>query len=461
MVYFALFNFFSPSLLLLAEQKTTLLAGVVLLASLAIFILLLKFFEQCWLFYKQNIYKEKIDWTLVEIRVPREVLRTPQAMEQFFKSVHALRNAPGDFLEKYKDGEVTLWWSFEAVSFGGEVHFFIRTPKNRQQMITAALYAQYPNIEVVETEEDYVNRFPAQTWEIYRKKYDMFGGELILSKADVYPITTYEFFKKDEEELALDPLSALVEVLANIRKEEEVWIQIPVKPIGAEWQKEGKKIVDELVKRKVKKEMTLMEELAVFLKNLAAAPFQPPVWPEEVKEEKSLFGSVVGHLTPGEQEVVKAIEHNIALPGFESLIRYLYFAPLEVFNSSFALRALRGAFNQYASENLNSFKSNKPTETRTRWIYYPYVFNAQRKEARKQRILRNYRNRLLPESLWWSKIMTSHPLDFNIKSKSYVLNAAELATIYHVPAEEVLTAPHLKRAESKRMGPPSGLPIFQ
>lgn len=455
-----LFGFFSPSLLLLSGQKTNILVGIILLASLTIFIFLLKFFEQCWLFYKQSVYKQKIKWTLLEIRVPREVLKTPQAMEQFFKSVHSLRNTPGDFMEKYSDGEVTLWWSFEVVSFGGEIHFFIRTPENRQKMITAALYAQYPNAEAVEV-EDYVNRFPNKTWEIYRKKYNMFGGELTLTKADVYPITTYEFFEKDEEEMALDPLSALVETLANLKKEEDVWIQILVRPIGSEWQKEGKKIVDELVKRKVKKETTLTEELAVFSKNLAAAPFRPPVWPEEIKEEKSPFGSVVGHLTPGEQDIVKAIEHNISLPGFESLIRYLYFAPPEVFNVGFARRGLKGSFNQYASENLNSFKSNVLVETRTRWVYYPYVFCPQRAEARKQRILHDYRERILPEPSWWGKTMTSHPLDFNVKSKSYVLNAAELATIYHIPAEQVLTAPHMKRSESKRMGPPAGLPMFQ
>jgi hypothetical protein len=67
----------------------------------------------------------------------------------------------------------------------------------------------------------------------------------------------------------------------------------------------------------------------------------------------------------------------------------------------------------------------------------------------------------MPEELAFGKFYTSTPMNFNIKSRSYILTTAELATIYHVPTAVVLTSPHIKRLESKKMGPPAGLPIFE
>ena len=40
------------------------------------------------------------------------------------------------------------------------------------------------------------------------------------------------------------------------------------------------------------------------------------------------------------------------------------------------------------------------------------------------------------------------------------MNIEEIATIYHLPNITVITAPYMKRVESRRMRPPAGLPIF-
>lgn len=45
-------------------------------------------------------------------------------------------------------------------------------------------------------------------------------------------------------------------------------------------------------------------------------------------------------------------------------------------------------------------------------------------------------------------------------SKYFVMNIERLATIYHFPSSTVLTAPFIQRVESRRTGPPAGLPIF-
>lgn len=439
---------------------TTILGWII---GLILLWILFTIFVDSWLFYKRSIFKNSIEWVLLEIFIPREVNKTPQAMEQFFMNLHGLRNAAGNFLEKYIDGEVTMWWSLELASFGGEVHFYIRTPKKHKKMVEAGLYAQYPNVEVVEV-EDYMDKFPKDTREIYKNDFNVFGGEFILKKEDAYPITTYEKFELTKEELAIDPISALVEVLSNIQKEEKVFIQILIRPAGDEWQEEGKKLVDKLLGRKEKTSSSSgASGLMEWFRNLLWAPVAHPTWAgkgEEKTGTKEENQNVLAKLTPGERDTIKVVEESLSKPGFESLIRFIYYAPKSVFSTNFARRGILGALNQYASPQLNSFRGNPFVETRSRWIYFPYLFVPQRVEARKQRILYNYRNRKLPEESSWAKLSTSHPLNFNFKSKTYILNTAEVATVFHVPAEQVLTAPHIKRSESKKMGPPAGLPIF-
>lgn len=429
--------------------------------ALALLLALFDIFKQTWLFYKQSLFKKEIEWTLLEIQIPREVQKTPRAMEQFFMALHGLRNAAGDFLEKYIEGEVTLWWSLEMASFGGEIHFYIRTPKKHRKMTEAALYAQYSNVELVEV-EDYLNQIPNETKEIYKNADNIFGGEFILRKEDVYPITTYERFEADKETMALDPISALLEALAHIHKEEKVFLQIIIRPAGTGWQEEAKKFIDKLVGREEKKPVKggFGAALAEFFRNLIFAPAEYPIWGEEAQKKEETKVDLLFKMTPGERELVKTLEENVAKPGFETLIRYLYLAPQAIFSTNFAQRGLLVGINQYASPAMNSFRGNPRVETRNRWIYFPYFFVKQRVEARKQRILYNYRNRKMPEELSFGRFYTSHPYNFNTVSKSYILTTAELATIYHLPTEMVLVAPHVKRVEAKKMGPPAGLPIF-
>ena len=44
-----------------------------------------------WLVYVQTKYKESIKWSLLEIRIPRELLRTPKSMEQILSGLYGLQ----------------------------------------------------------------------------------------------------------------------------------------------------------------------------------------------------------------------------------------------------------------------------------------------------------------------------------------------------------------------------------
>jgi len=130
-----------------------------------------------WLSYIQEFYKRSIPYIMLELRIPREVRKSPRAMEQVFMSIHGLRNSPNDIAEKWWEGEVTLWFSCELVSFGGDIHFYMRIPKKHRNLIEAALYAQYSDIELAEVTEDYIHRLPATVKELRQNNYELFGNE--------------------------------------------------------------------------------------------------------------------------------------------------------------------------------------------------------------------------------------------------------------------------------------------
>ncbi|MBI3420443.1 MAG: hypothetical protein HY006_00075, partial [Candidatus Sungbacteria bacterium] len=99
-----------------------------------------------WLAYIREHYQRSTKWVLLELKIPREVRKAPRAMEQVFMSIHTVRNSPNNIKEKWWDGEVTLWCSCEVVSFGGDIHFYLRVPERNRNIIEASLYSQYQDI---------------------------------------------------------------------------------------------------------------------------------------------------------------------------------------------------------------------------------------------------------------------------------------------------------------------------
>lgn len=383
-----------------------------------------------WKSWRQQLYKRAISWVLLELKFPREILKGPKAMEQFFAVLYGVRNAPGDFIETYLDGEVTLWFSLEMISIGGDTHFYIRTPVKHQKVVTANLYANYPMIEV-EPVPDYMEKFPRTLEGLDARNLDIWGSELVLAKPDAYPIRTYIQYEGVEEERSIDPIASILEVFRQLDRKESVFVQILIRPADDKWREKGLELVKSL---KIEGSKTIVGPLGEYTDR----PIR----------------------TPGETEILKAIEINISKSGYESLIRYIYVADKSVYNINFAKRGTISAFNQHADRSMNFFLHNNSIYTQTKWINYPYFFPKQRGVGRKRRILENYHERKMPEEMLSSQFLHARAFNLNIRQRIFVLNAEELATLFHPPTNLVLTAPLIGRTESKRMGPPVSLPIF-
>ncbi|OGG40072.1 hypothetical protein A3A21_01515 [Candidatus Jorgensenbacteria bacterium RIFCSPLOWO2_01_FULL_45_25b] len=398
-----------------------------------LFLFVIKNFLSIWLFWRREIFQADTKYIVYEIRIPRETEKGPQAMEQVLASLHSLRNTADDPKEIYWDGEVTRYMSLEIISFGGEVHFYFRGYEKAKTLLEAAFFAHYPEIELVKS-EDYMKHLPQTTKEIYEAGNEMWGSDMILKKDPVYPIKTYQHFLDDPgEEKRVDPMGNFLEVFGKIKQNEIAGVQILICPASADWVEPAQKIIDKFKEDTAKRQIITPEG--------------------EAKTSISIR-------SPGETEKLTEMENNIGKVAFNTVIRFLYIAPQEGFYDSYARRGIRGAFNQYSDAGRNGFILNEPMSTRAKLWAFPYIFPKTRVQFRKQRLLMNYFTREMPKDTFWGKLLTSHFFNQNFMMKTSILNTEAIASLFHPPTILVMTAPHLRRVESRRAGAQSGLPIF-
>lgn len=378
-----------------------------------------------WMYYIQLHYEANKSWVLLEIKLPREVLKTPKAMEQVFAALHGVRSEL-NLIEKYIDGETQERFSFEIVGINGATHFYIRTNSKFRNLLEAQIYAQYPEAEINEVGE-YTSAIPP---DIPNKEYDIWGTELILVKQDAYPIKTYVQFEDPKEEKRIDPLSSCTELLSKLEQGAQIWIQFIVSPASFDWHKEGEALVSKILGKKEVKPKGMFGDIGETMKPLFSLKIDAS--PPQV--QRSEPASKMMYLSPGERETVEAIEKNISKFGFSATIRILYIARHEVFTKA-NVAGILGTFRQFGASHLNSFK---PNSNKTPSV--DYLFKKTRNFARKRSLFRNYKIRKLD----------LHP---------FILNTEELATIYHFPGKMVAPAPFMQRVEAKKGEPPSGLPM--
>lgn len=377
---------------------------------------------------------------MFEIKIPEEVTKTPKAMENVLHAIWNMYDPPTNIRQYWIEGKWMEYYSFEIVGRKGEIHFYIRTPEKRKDVARSAIYGEYPDAEIKEV-QDYVYKFK----EIPNEDYDLWGADMMLLRPDPYPIRTHEYWETQvvREEKKVDPLAALFEVFGNLKEGEEVWVQIKACPLTDDehpYLEETKKLVNKLMKRPEEKKPGLLEPLALsripadIWKVLIEGKPIPPVIEEEVPPRLIELGLM--KLTPGEAEVLRAIEENTGKYVYEMNLRFLYVAKREVFSPARGVAAICGAFNQFNTVNLNGFKPDK-----TKTMVTPWFFEKRRLYVRKRKNFRYYAKRMWP----WHR-------------KPYIFSITELATIFHFPGKAVAPSAAVPRAEVRKGGPPPAIP---
>lgn len=395
-------------------------------------LLLIKPFKYLYLwFIRERWFRTKVKYILLEIKLPKEIERPLKAMEEVMAGIHAIHDV-FDWREVWLEGKFQLSLSFEIVSDGGDIHFYIRTPEAYRDLIESNIYAQYPDVEISQV-EDYTKKIPQN---IPNENWDVFGFDEVTTKPNPYPIKTYKYFEEHQEvkeEKRVDPLAGFLEGMATLRPGEYLWYQILAKPIREEipWRKEGLEIVNKLVKRpepkKPKSILASVIDLLVYGK--------PPEGKEKEKKEMTVLSFPEMTLTTREREIVQKIEEKIAKFGYECLVRFLYLGKKDVFFKAKA-RIPFGFFKEISWEDLNGLKPNSKTIPKV----HSSFMEKRRVYWRKRRLFRAYIRRL--------------PTLYPRSGGTYVFNTEELATLYHFPGKAVAPAPTLKRIESKRREPP-------
>ncbi len=363
--------------------------------------------------------------TTLRIHLPQEVYKSPEAMENVMTQIHNVQSID-NLMQTYLDGKHALHFSFELVSIGGEVRFYINVPTRKSKIaLEAHMYSEYPGVEIVEEEIDYTAEIP---WD--PDKYEYIAFHMGKKQAEEFPIKTYIDYGLDQmpkPEEKSDPMAPMIEILGKMNPQDRVWIQYLAVPHQAHsfkngylfskptWQASVQKKVDEIMNRNQKTSID-----------------------DETGERQKM-------LTPNEREKIAAMERNVGKYAYEVGIRWIYVAPKGKFNGDMINPILR-TFGQYEIMNRNGLGTRWRTDLDYKFVPY---FSEQKIIRWKRKELKNY------------KLREYYMRDYKgYADAPKVMSAEELATVWHLPNTTVVT-PTLSRVTSTKKEAPSNLPTGQ
>lgn len=338
-----------------------------------------------------------VDSVLLMLEIPRTNDKKELAAEQLFASLHGILR---DAKELKNSGGVQEHLSFEIVSGGGQIRFYVWVPKILQSFVEGQIYSQYPTVQIYKVDHDYADN---------RHKHPIvYSTELTLVEDEALPIKTFDTFE-------VDPLAGITGTLAKLDPDhdEELWIQILTRPIPDDWHKNT---TDKWVKR-VKEGRGFFNFAGlnidfVWLAEVFAALVRPPAGgTDSPKPEIELSERDKTRIAKAEEKATKL--------GYAVKIRLAYLGHSDI-NAKLNIQALVGTFKQFNSTNLNGFTAKNGS------------FHIEPLDAYKMR---------------------------QFSDRGFILNISELASVYHLPHTSVET-PNIVWASAKTAEPPAKLPLL-
>ena len=374
------------------------------------------FFEK-WLEMVGQKFLVKGGREIYEIKLPPEVFKSPEAMEFIFTQIYNAAS-PDNLMETYIDGKRPIFYSAEIVSRGGDIHFYMTLSTKFMQAIANNFYSQYPGVEILKLDLDYTAEIPLDLKGISFMSF-LFNKQ----EDEEFPIKTYIDFGMDKlpkEEFKVDPMTPMLEMLAAIRPEQQVWIQFLFKAHRKKefkhgqlhkkstWEKRVYAKVDEIMKR---------------------GDFAPK------KEEGVSIDMGAARLTTFEKDTIDAMTRNAGKFAFEFVARVVYISHKEGdYDGGLYSRFIR-SFTQTTIKGRNGLGIYWRTDFNYNFISDPF---GKRRDMLKKHEIHLYKTR-------------------NHHGSTKVLSAEELATIFHLPGT-VAATPTLNRVASTRGEAPSNLP---
>ncbi len=254
-----------------------------------------------WYFFvilwrNRNREKRSLEYSLLQVAVPRDNEVKIDSAEQFIASLASLRK--GGFSSYLKPQD---HFSFEIVATPGDIRFYVSAPSRLRDLIEKQIHGAYPGADIKEVDE----------YNIFTDKGKVAFAALKLKSKDYNPLKVYR-------DLPNDPLSSITSALAKMSEGEGAVVQVILSPSDGKWKESGKSYISTTKKREAN--------------------------PEEAKfnvESKSL----------------EQIENKLNRPGFDTAIRVVVSASTKEI-AQMHLDNIKTAFSQFSSE-LNSLTGAK------------------------------------------------------------------------------------------------------
>ncbi len=402
-----------------------------------------------WVKYVHWSWHSTRKFVVLEIKLPQETVKSPAAMEL---ALHSLIQTGGESTawDIFWLGKTRPWASLEIAVIGGEVRFFIWCFEGQKTAISSALYAQYPDIAIYET-EDYTKEVSQN-----RDKYDVWACQYFLTdRTHALPIKTYIDYGLSEdpdEEFKVDPLAQLIEVLGTADKEDQIWFQFLVRahideklPLGmkikSKWMDDAKKEIQKVI------DSASTERIDVN---------------EEGKVKKTLT-PVTAKMTTEKKDRIDAIARSIGKFPLDVGVRAIQVYPKGE-KGHIRRDVIKSAFRQFGASNRNNLRPDD--QDYNHWwqdpsYAFPFFrrFLAPRNQRLGEHIFRCY---CLRSYFYYPYVPGPHiplmPWGVKYKNKpNQIMNTEALATLFHFPGSTA-KAPALHRIPSKSSDAPSNLP---
>jgi len=347
-----------------------------------------------WRNWQKIAKPEIIDSELLVLEIPKTNDKSELAAEQLFASLHGILR---DKEELKLSSGVQEHLSFEIASVGGQIRFYVWTPKSLRGFVEGQIYSQYPSVQIRKADEDYVTH--------ERDHSVIYSSEITVVDDEVLPVKTFQSFE-------VDPLAGITGALAKLEStDEEIWVQILAKPIADNWHKSSDRWIKNVKQGKLSGS-NIGGGLSWFSDALGAL-WQPP--------EQSSGGPSSGTPEVSERNKtrISEAEKKATKLGYKVRIRIAYLGDNNA-TARLRMQAMVGTFKQFNSTHLNGFKVTR--------------------SSFKKEDLNRYRNRFFGDG-------------------GFILNIEELASVFHLPHTNVET-PNVVWASSKTAEPPSKLPLI-
>ncbi len=314
----------------------------------------------------------EMEHTLLVLEIPRTNEKKELAAEQMFASLHGILRSRRELAAQ---GGLQEHISFEFAAIDKQIRFYVWVPKYLQNFVEGQIYAQYPQVQIHEADEDYAARD--------LKQEVKFTTELSLIDDEVLPIKTFDNFD-------VDPLAGVTATLAKLEeKNEEMWIQVLARPIPDDWHRKASKYATRVKSGKGKLKGDTAGTIIYFLGQMLEALWKPP-------EDKGKSAPEVSERDKGR---ISEVDKKSTKLGYQVKVRIAYLGN-DSTTARLRMQAIVGTFKQFNSTNLNGFQ--------------------QKNGAYGSEGIAQYRARFFID-------------------RGYILNIEELASLYHLPHTNVET----------------------